>query len=57
MIYKMRMGDQSEINLVPLGFSLKELSNQIKKFTLMGFYVFVIDIIHAVFFIRNSNFC
>ena len=32
MIYKMRMGDPIEINLVPLGFSFKELSNQIKKF-------------------------
>ena len=32
MIYKMRMGDQSEINLVPLDFSFKELSNQIKTF-------------------------
>ena len=32
MIYKMRMGDLIEINLVPLGFSFKELSNQIKIF-------------------------
>ena len=32
MIYKMRMGDPIEINLVPLGFSFKEISNQIKKF-------------------------
>ena len=31
MIYKMRMGDPIEINLVPLGVSFKELSNQIKK--------------------------
>ena len=31
MIYKMRMGDSIEINLVPLGFSFKELSNQIKQ--------------------------
>ena len=31
MIYKMRMGDPIEINLVPLGFSAKELSNQVNS--------------------------
>ena len=32
MIYKMRMGDPIEINLVPLGFSFKELSTQTKNY-------------------------
>ena len=31
MIYKMRMGDPIEINLVQLDFSFKELSNKNKK--------------------------
>ena len=31
MIYKIRMGDLIEINLIPLGFSFKELSNQTKN--------------------------
>ena len=31
MIYKIRMGDPIEINLAPLGFPFKELSNQTNK--------------------------